>query len=400
MLFVIIMVRTFIFGFLFLWGSIYLYSNDTQKFSDKVLMKIGEEKIYLSEFNFFYENVVRYKDCSKEDYFYSFLKYKLKISDAKRLRLDKNIDYAIFPRDIKDDLSYLNDSESNTGEYATYILTYRIYQDENTDCGLNVMRNVYSKLESGVKLDELSRDVNEPRISCERIFNEDYLLKEMKKELSKVQQTGYSQPFISPEGVHIIVKSASNNLKYKLEYCVDDAFLVSEWDKFCSDNILKYSDEDLERFFKANRKKYKWELPHFKGAVVHCKDKKAAKKIRKKIKKLPIEKWKETLENIMSQDSDYCAVIDVGLFQIGENEYVDNMVFKCGNYKDLDEYPYTFAIGKCLDYMPDSYKDVYDVIVQDYIVECENKYFENLERELRVEKYIDVLKTVNSDGSN
>ncbi len=363
-------------------------------------MKIGEEKIYLSEFNFFYENVVRYRDCSKEDYFYSFLKYKLKISDAKRLRLDKNIDYAISPCDIKDDLFYLNDSESNTGEYATYILTYRIYQDENADCGLNVMRNVYSKLESGVKLDELCRDVNEPRFSCERIFNEDYLLKEMKKELSTVQQKGYSQPFISPEGVHIIVKSASNNLKYKLEYCVDDAFLVSEWDKFCSDNILKYSDEDLERFFKANRKKYKWELPHFKGVVVHCKDKKAAKKIRKKIKKLPIEKWKETLENVMAQDSDYCAVIDVGLFQIGENEYVDNMVFKCGNYKELDEYPYTFTIGKCLDYMPDSYKDVYDVIVQDYIVECENKYFENLERELRVEKYIDVLKTVNSDGSN
>ena len=387
-------------GFLFLFGGIYLYSYDKQKSSDEVLMKIGEEKIYLSEFNFFYENVVRYRNCPKKDFFHSFLKYRLKISDAKRLRLDKDTGYAVISREIKDKLSDINNPECNTGKSVIYMLTYRICQDENADCGLGVMRNVYSKLESGLDFDELCSEASEMGLSCERIFNENYLLNEMKNELSKIHRTGHSRPFISPEGVHIIVKSAPDNLKYNLECCVDDCFLVSEWNKFCQDNIFKYSDEDLKSFFKANRGKYRWELPHFKGAVVHCKDKKAAKRIRKKIRKLPIEIWKETIEDAMTEDTDYRAIIDVGLFPIGENEYVDNLVFKCGKYRTLDEYPYTFTVGKCLDYTPDDYKDVYDALVQDYMLECENKYFERLEHELRVEKYIDVLKTVNSDRSN
>ena len=92
--------------------------------------------------------------------------------------------------------------------------------------------------------------------------------------------------------------------------------------------------------------------------------------------------------------------MQTGLFCIGENEYIDKLAFKCGNCKPVDGYPYSFVVGRCLDYMPDSYKDVYDIVVQDYILKRKELYFERLEREFRVEKYIDVLKTVNSDGSN
>ena len=108
----------------------------------------------------------------------------------------------------------------------------------------------------------------------------------------------------------------------------------------------------------------------------------------------------ERLRYLSEEDFRYDAIVESGLFCIGENEYVDKLVFKCGNYNPKEGYPYTFVIGKCLDYMPGSYEDVYDVLLKDYMQEKENRYFDELERKLRVEKYIDVLKTVNSSGSN
>lgn len=141
-------------------------------------------------------------------------------------------------------------------------------------------------------------------------------------------------------------------------------------------------------------------MPHYKGAVIHCKSRKYARKIKKELRRYPLDEWSDILSGIGKKDSRYDAVMQTGLFCIGENEYIDKLAFKCGNCKPVDGYPYSFVVGRCLDYMPDSYKDVYDIVVQDYILKRKELYFERLEREFRVEKYIDVLKTVNSDGSN
>lgn len=113
-----------------------------------------------------------------------------------------------------------------------------------------------------------------------------------------------------------------------------------------------------------------------------------------------MELWNDKLNELIRENKVYDSVIEVGLFEIGENEYIDKLAFKCGEYKEMNEFPYTFILGKKLDYMADNYHDVYDVLIQDYKQECEKLYFQDLERKFRVEKYIDVLKTVNCDGSN
>ena len=198
----------------------------------------------------------------------------------------------------------------------------------------------------------------------------------------------------------MVVKCIPEVKEFRWEDKADDALLAAAWDKYYSDNMQNYSEDDLKGFFKANKKRYRWELPHYKGAVIHCKSRKYARKIKKELRRHPLEEWSDILSGIGKKDSRYDAVMQTGLFCIGENEYIDKLAFKCGNCKPVDGYPYSFVVGRCLDYMPDSYKDVYDIVVQDYILKRKELYFERLEREFRVEKYIDVLKTVNSDGSN
>lgn len=381
-----------------------LFPHDPVGDNDNVLMKIDGEDIYLSEFDYFYNKVASRMDCSRDEYFHYFLRYKMKVYDAKRLGLDKNADYE---RKIKrleaairsyDNAGYVDAGKKRNG--AIKLLTYRVCQNNDMSGAIAFMNGVCSKLKSGATLQDICDSYPELTLQVYESSELKYCLGEVRSELQKIQAGGCSSPFVSPEGVNIVLNESNTSFGCSISDFAVDALLASEWDRCRPDDCMKCSDDELEHYFKANKKKYMWELPHYKGAVIHCKNKKSASKIKKKLRKLPVEEWTERLRYLSEEDFRYDAIVESGLFCIGENEYVDKLVFKCGNYNPKEEYPYTFVIGKCLDYMPGSYEDVYDVLLKDYMLEKENRYFDELERKLRVEKYIDVLKTVNSSGSN
>lgn len=392
------MVRTVLICFLSLLQCLFLYSNGSSYSEDKVLLNIGGEKIFLSEFDAMYDNVSKYRDCSKIEYFYHFLTYKLKVYDAARLRLDSVYGNELVKTDVEAEFlrsdSHVNDS------LQSKLLTFKIRQDEDLDNGMALMKDICSKLASGMTVDEVCGMISDVRFSCIAVTDYFYLLNEVKDEFRKINGAGHSMPFVSPEGIHVVVKSISDMQSRGWKEKADEALLVTAWDKYYSEKEHEYSENDLKSFFKANRKRYRWELPHYRGAVIHCKSRKYARKIKKVLRRMPQDKWSDVLSFIKKEDSRYDALIETGLFCIGENNYIDKLVFKCGDYKPIEGYPYSFVLGKCLDYMPDSYTDVYDAVVQDYVLKRKELYFESLEREFRVEKYIDVLKTVNSDGSN
>ena len=374
-----------------------LYPNDNSgSATDRILMKIDGESVSFSEFEALYSDIRKNSDCSMEEYFHYFLRYKLKIFDAEKRGLDKSSEYI----NERERLRKCLDAESVISGGKIRVLTYKVGQNEELSYGFKIMRDVYNKLVSGTNWDDVCSCIKDSRFSCRMEHDINALLAEEYMELDKIDGTGFSEPFVSPVGVHIILKSDKENRSAELSERIDEALLVSLWEEYHSEYLNNCSEDDLQDFFKANRKKYLWELPHYKGGVIHCKSKKAAKQIKKKLKKLPFNCWNEKLCELKEKDLIYDALVETGLFQIGENVYVDKLVFKCGDYEPKENYPYTFVIGKCLDYMPDSYIDVYDVLIQDYIQKSEELYFENLEREFRVEKYIDVLKTVNSGGSN
>ena len=168
------------------------------------------------------------------------------------------------------------------------------------------------------------------------------------------------------------------------ENSIREALLAAVLEKKFYKPVI-YTDTDLEHFFKTNRKDYVWELPHYRGAVIHCRDKKQAKRIKKLLKKHPFADWNEAFVKTMGQMKQPPRM-ECGIFQIGTNPYIDKLVFKCGEYTPVEGLPYTFVLGKKLKKGPESYEDVKDKVIQDYLAKHENDWlFE--------------LKTVNNGGS-
>lgn len=101
---------------------------------------------------------------------------------------------------------------------------------------------------------------------------------------------------------------------------VHDGLLAVYWEHYeqkCSQSPQEVSPHALAEFFKKNKSAYRWEYPHFKGAVIHCLNKKAASKIKKTLKKVPMPLWKEALQQLQENQPKYTCEIETGLFQIG-----------------------------------------------------------------------------------
>jgi peptidyl-prolyl cis-trans isomerase SurA len=153
----------------------------------------------------------------------------------------------------------------------------------------------------------------------------------------------------------------------------------------------------LEHFFIDHRKDYQWDYPHYQGAVFHCKNKKTAKAIKKHLKRYDYSLWEEALNELNPVYAESYQM-EYGLFQIGKNEYVDKLIFKCGSYESLSDYPYTFVMGKKLK-APESYNDVRDRVLKGYLESQENLWVDALKHKYKVELNEEVLKTVNNSGN-
>ena len=107
--------------------------------------------------------------------------------------------------------------------------------------------------------------------------------------------------------------------------------------------------------------------------------------------------WEEALNGLNSVYADSYQM-EYGLFQIGKNKYVDKLIYKCGSFEPLSDYPYTFVMGKKLK-VPDSYKDVRDKVVKDYLDYQDRRWNDVVNHKYKVEINEEVLKTVNNSGN-
>ena len=150
-----------------------------------------------------------------------------------------------------------------------------------------------------------------------------------------------------------------------------------------------------ERYFNAHKKDYAWDSPRFSGIVIHAKEAKNIAQAKKFLKGVPEEDWAKTLLSKMNTDSVKLVRVDRGIYKQGENNWVDNLVFK--QKKELKEnknFPVTDVYGKKLK-APRSYKDVRGLVISDYQTELEKQWLEQLRKKFSVEVYDDVVKTVN-----
>ena len=378
---------------------------------DIALMRIGETQVSKSEFEYYFNR----SNCNlPQEFLEDFIAYKAKAFYAKDLGLDT------FPDFVAQRMYYLQTLDGLAGknnpiEYRSSTEGEEWLELWHITCPLE--QHASKTDESKVKsyMDSISSVlkeyvVNEGKIGKTLWIPRHFLLPEWDKVLAGLPQGEISKPFYSPIGMHIvcwkdkIIGGSSLNKKVDSEEVpvhdhkvreIEDALLVMA---LSMNREISYSESDLEEFFNDYRKDYRWDYPHYRGAVFHCKNKKTAKAIKKHLKQYDYSSWEGALNGLNSVYAESYQM-EYGLFQIGKNKYVDKLIFKCGSFEPLSEYPYTFVMGKKLK-APDSYNDVREKVVKDYLDFQERSWNDVIKHKYKVEINEEVLKTVNNSRNN
>lgn len=208
---------------------------------DRVLAKIGDYRIYESEFNNRFDfsihpNLLNRGDTLeiKKDFLNQLIAEKLLSLDAKEKGLQNNETFidimtplqnmyvrdALYKSEIKDKVSYSN-NEIKTGlERIKHVLKLKFLFSKNLD----ELNNIYTKLKKGASFDSLlslrieSKDQIIPK---EITFGT--MDKAIEEEVYKLSITGYTKPIKSGDGFYILklieivpnpdLKDAANNLE-------------------------------------------------------------------------------------------------------------------------------------------------------------------------------------------
>ena len=162
------------------------------------------------------------------------------------------------------------------------------------------------------------------------------------------------------------------------------------WNKVAAD------EAGLEKFFKKNRKKYKFETPRFRGAVVQANSQENLDRIKEILAGQSFENYKSAIEENLPKDSVRTVRVEVGIFAVGDNAWVDSKVFGQGDGGRLRHgFVVVDTVGEVID-APETYKDVKGLVTADYQKHLEEKWVKSLRKKYKVKIDKDVLKTVNN----
>ena len=372
---------------------------------DAVLFTVGSESVSLSEFEY---RLSRSLDKRGHVLLQTWARFKQKIQWAKDLGLDtlatyrQQKEYYVRQMNVGMALAAENGYLSSGKEWVklqhlTLPLMQRAGKKEEQEARKQ-MDSLYQAKLGGKEVTFEMLPWMQTR----------HLLKEWQNQLANLRRGECSRPFLSPLGVHMVVwtdkrmedlrqetESVDNRVFRQKE--MEEALLLVHLDNYLERTVV-VTETDLENYFSRHRKEYGWGMPHYRGAVIHCRSKQEAKRIKKYLKKYPEDLWKDAWKRMPDEVSQGC-LIETGLFAIGSNPYVDKLVFKCGTYEPLADYPYTWVMGKKLKKGPAAYTDVRLKLEKDCRIAQKEAKTEAFIQKYRVEINEEVLKTVNHDGN-
>lgn len=316
--------------------------------------------------------------------------------------------------------------------------------------------SIYQALRNGADFGSLAKRLSQDPTTAQKGGDLPYIvkgqtLKEFEDQAWRLQDGELSQPFLSPAGWHIVLKKSHRNffsyadqrdriMKYLDQQRIRDRIATAKLDTLAKqlnstpaqtlankqaemearDSSLKYlikeyhdglllyeisnrhvwakaqkDERGLTRYFKKNKKKYKWEEPRFKGVAYRARDEKDIKAVRKLLEKIPFERWDEQLRATFNKDSALRIRAEKGIFKKGDNALVDYEVFKVRALpKQIEGYPYSAVYGKKLK-SPKVMDDVRPLVVSDYQEYLESQWVNALRQKYTVTVNEDIVKTVN-----
>ena len=162
------------------------------------------------------------------------------------------------------------------------------------------------------------------------------------------------------------------------------------WNKAAND------EAGLEKYFKKNKKNYRYEEPIYRGLVVHCASEDILQQVKALAKKYPQQEWIKEFRAAFNSDSLIQVKMVRGPFKVGKNVYADYYAFGQGERPDtVAGYPITAAVGKLQKKGPDTYEDVRGEVTADYQSHLEQLWVKKLRAKYPVVLYREALSTVN-----
>lgn len=145
----------------------------------------------------------------------------------------------------------------------------------------------------------------------------------------------------------------------------------------------------IKAFFEANRSKYNWKAPHFKGIILSAVNDSVAQAVKAAIPTF----GKDTLTTALHNKFGRNIKMERMLFAQGENDVVDRVVFKQDKAADK-KYPVSFVLeGGVID-QPQEVADVRGPVTSDYQDVLEKQWLQKLREKYPVVIYKKVLKEV------
>ena len=139
------------------------------------------------------------------------------------------------------------------------------------------------------------------------------------------------------------------------------------WDKAAKDTA------GLEAFFKANKKKYTWDAPRWKGYIIHAKDKNSAKAAKAIIKSAHPDSIKSYINRRINQDTVTYVKVQHGLWELDQVPSAAS-----------EEMPVVEMMGKKLK-APESWTDEKGKVTTDYQDYLEAEWIKALRAKYPVE---------------
>ncbi len=398
---------------------------------------IGGEAVPLSEYAYYYQ---KEPGRDPEAFLRSFIDYKLKVRYARDAGLDTlpafRAQWAFYQgkllaaaraeaRDDEAALRRLYGQERqrlHTGDRVRVAHISR-YLPQHAGphaaaAARSLMDSVYAALQDGADFAALARRYSDDEESRDNGGLLPWLpvgeyVQEWADRISSLEKGEVSAPFYSPLGIHIIRwtdrkppatyeerEEALRAYRERVAPALPAAFPEGMERRLqeLHDGLLAACatqrqqakgdtcrEDDLKAYFNRHRADYTWELPHYRGAAIHCKDKKTAAAVRRYLKHKPFAEWEQAMEQITGNAGPPAARMEAGLFCIGENACIDKLVFRCGSFSPDAALPYPIVMGKKLKKGPESYQDIRETVRRDYLAENENRWMENLRKAYPVE---------------
>lgn len=135
------------------------------------------------------------------------------------------------------------------------------------------------------------------------------------------------------------------------------------------------NEDAIKAYFLMHQSKYQWEKPHYHAVVIHAVNKRVAKQARKFFKRLSPDEWKEAVRLVFDAQKQSEVRVEEGVFALGDNVYVDDVLFKEKDAPHMASHPIIRVVGKKVK-DPVDYREVRAEVWRDLLADFEKRWMD------------------------